>query len=226
MSEQIPEPTNHPEDNIKIQGPFTNNQVYNEQLQAPFTNNQELNGQLKEPLTNNKELNRQLKESLTNNQEFNGQSQGPFINDQVNIQRPKRKISLCIFATIILFIEICLNFYFVVSDCFMNGIIYGPDKKIDKHLVKVFGFGLPCGLLALILLVNSRTFDDPEKSFKIMIILLSIKLALFIGYFIFLFLDRDNKEIRLIVIIPELLYNAIILINEKLKKKNNQNGNN
>ena len=111
-----------------------------------------------------------------------------------------------------------------MSDIFMNGIMYGPSKKIDKHLTKVFAFGIPCLLLASMLLIHSQNFDDPKKSFKIMLILLIIKILLFTGYFIFLYLEWENKEIRLIVIIPELAFNIIILIDGIFKKNNNQNG--
>ena len=148
MSEQIPESTNHPEDNIKLQGPFTSNQVYNKQIQDLFINNQELNGQLQDPFTNNQPNNEQLQSPFKNNQEFNVQPQGPFINNQVyngqlqqpstnsqqvNMQTPKIRGRLCIFSTIILFIEICLNFYLIISDIFENGIIYGALK--DNNII-------------------------------------------------------------------------------------------
>ena len=225
--------------NGQLQDPFTNNQVYNGQLQAPFTN-QEYDGQLQAPFINNQEFNGQAQGPFINNLEFNGQAQGPFINNQIYngpLQQPltnnqkvsaectTRKVCVCIFATIILFIEAFLNFSLIMSDIFMYGI-YGPSKKVEKHLTKVFIFGLLCAILSMAMLILSLSQDDPKKSYNIILILLIIKLLLYTGYFIFLYLDREGKEIRLIVIIPELALNAIILINENLKKKNIQNVNN
>ena len=55
-----------------------------------------------------------------NNQVYNGQLQQPLAtSQQVNMQTPKKRGRLCIFATIILFIEIFLNFYLIMSDIFM-----------------------------------------------------------------------------------------------------------
>ena len=82
-------------------------------------------------------------------------------------------------------------------------------------------------ILDLHFLHLSQIINNNKNTLTQFFILLAIKIGLFVVYFIFLLLDRDNKEIRLITLIPEIAVNAIIVINKKLcinyQKKENQN---
>ena len=223
---QLPEPfTNQPEENIKLPEPFTNQPVYNGQ--EPFQAQQVYNGQLQEPFQNQQVYN------VQNQQVYNGQLQEPLTNTPENQQRNlnvqkkkpiKKRYCLYVCAIIILCIEIFMNFCYYLSDSFSNGMFYRPDKEVEKRLDKMEAF-IPASFIPCIMLSISQIYCNPKKTLIAIVILLIIKIGVFIGYFIILY---SGKVVRLVALIPEIAFDAMILINEILKFNdfNNRNKNN
>ena len=183
----------------------------------PFTNQQKDDISLPENISNNQASNKELQESLTNNPDDKGKD----IDNKKEKPRSSVKMSLTFFAVLIFFIELFLNFNFIMSDIFANGL-YGPDEKVNGHLVKMFIFGIPSLFLICALLPLSQKNNNTKKSLTIFFMLFIIKILLFIGYFIFLLLDREKKEIRLLTLIPEIAFDVIIVINKKLSINQNR----
>ena len=237
---QLPEPfTNQPEENIKLPEPFTNQPVYNGQ--EPFQAHQVYNGQLQDPFQNqqlynvqNQQINNgQLQEPFQNKQAYNGKLEEPLTNtpeDQqrnLNVRRRqpiKKRYCLYVCAIIILCIEIFMNFCYYLSDSFSNGMFYRPDKEVEKRLDKMEAF-IPASFIPCIMLSISQIYCNPKKTLIAIVILLIIKIGVFIGYFIILY---SGKVVRLVALIPEIAFDAMILINEILKFNdfNNRNKNN
>ena len=197
-----------------------------EQIPEPYTNQQKDNISFPETFLNNQESNGKLLESLTNNPEDKQKNIDFKKEDSKSLKPPKCVIVLNIIAVFIVFIETFLNLAFVRSDILNNGI-YGAGEKVGKYLFIMFLFGFPCLFLICVLIHLSQIINNIKNTLRQFFILLAIKIGLFAIYFIFLLLDRDNKEIRLITLIPEIAVNAIIVINKKLcinyQKKQNQN---
>ena len=89
----------------------------------------------------------------------------------------------------------------------------------------MFGFGIPCAFFPCIIIGIIKSNYKPKIIFITNLILILIKTGLFIGYFISLYKIREGKDkLLLITILPEVVFNILIIINDA-SKLNNQNNN-